>query len=179
MEFYDVISTRRSIRSFSDKQIPEEILKKVMLSAGKAPSGRNRQNWKYILVNDDSIRSELVKHCLNIPFIVECPVTVVLCSMIIPDHNRGGFMGAYGSLMDGAITFDHFTLAARAEGLGTCWIGRFNNEKIKGLLNIPDNWNVVAISPLGYPKDKNAFNQNECRMSYDELVSSNTFANTE
>jgi nitroreductase len=177
MEFYDVIYTRRSIRKYSDNEIPKEVLHKVIIAAGKAPSGRNRQNWKYILIDDNEIRSELVKYCLDIRFIIECPVTVVLCSQIIPDHNRGGFMGEYGSLMDGAITFDHFTLAARAEGLGTCWIGRFNNDKIKKLLNIPDNWNVVALSPLGYPKEENQFIQSRNRMSYDKLISMNLFDN--
>lgn len=176
MEFYEVINTRRSIRAFSDDPIPEEVLHKVMMSAGKAPSGRNRQNWKYILIDNNDIRNELVKHCLNKAFIIQCPMTVVLCSMVIPDHNRGGYMGENGSLMDGAITFDHFTLAARAEGLGTCWIGRFDNKAIKTLLKIPDNWNVVALSPLGYPKENNALVDKGNRLSYDKLVSVNMFS---
>lgn len=176
MEFYDVINTRRSIRRYSKKPILEDTLRKVMLSAGKAPSGRNRQNWKYILLEDDNIRNELVKLCLDISFIINCPMTVVLCSKIVEGHNRGGFMGENGALMDGAITFDHLTLAARAEGLGTCWIGRYKNKEIKDLLDIPDNWNVIAISPLGYPLDNDAFQVNDDRISYDELVSRNRFS---
>jgi len=179
MEFYKVINTRRSIRKYSRKDIPKDVLERVMLTAGKAPSGRNRQNWKYILVYDNKIRNKLVAHCLNKRFIINCPVTVIVCGNVIPDHNRGKYMGKYGSVMDAAVTFDHFTLAARAEGLGTCWIGRFNNTEIKTILDIPSDWNIVAISPLGYPEDENAFKSCGNRINYDKLVSIDCFTSKE
>ena len=78
-------------------------------------------------------------------------------------------------LVDASISFTHFILAARAENLGTCWVGLFDNEKVKKLLNVPSGWEVVAISPLGYPEDEDTFHDNVMRMSYEELVSENMF----
>ena len=60
-------------------------------------------------------------------------------------------MGKYSMLMDVAIAVDHLTLAARAEGIGTCWIGSFDNTGIKQFWNVPDDYQVVALTPLGYP----------------------------
>ncbi|MCK5129574.1 MAG: nitroreductase family protein [Clostridiales bacterium] len=175
MDFYEVINTRRSIRKYKATEIPQEVIKKVMIAAGIAPSGRNRQKWKYILVYDKKMQKQLVEFCRNQEFVGNCPVTVVVCGASIPQHNRGNYMGEFGMLMDTSITFTHFMLAARAEGLGTCWIGLYDNEKVKTLLDVPEDWDVVALSPLGYPEDENAFHSNIKRLDYDELVSIDQF----
>ena len=176
MEFYDVINTRRSVRQFSDKDIPEDIIKKIMVTAGRAPSGSNRQNWKYILISDKSIQKKISGICKGQKFIAQCPVTVVICGKdMSASYNRGNYMGELGMLVDTSISFTHFILAARAEGLGTCWVGLFDNEEMKKLLNVPDGWDVAAISPLGYPKKENAFHSDISRISYEELVSENEF----
>lgn len=176
MDFYDVISTRRSVRNYSLDEIPEDVIKRVLISAGKAPSGSNRQNWKYILIYDDKMKHELAAISSDQKFMYECPVLVVVCGKDMSSaYNRGGYMGELGMLVDGSITFTHFILAARAEGLGTCWVGFFDNERAKKLLDVPENWDVVAISPLGYPKKEGAFHSSVKRMDYDELVSAEAF----
>ncbi len=83
-------------------------------------------------------------------------------------------MGDMSMLVDVTIAFTHLVLAARAEGLGTCWIGAFQNEAVKKLLNIPEEYNVVAVTPLGYPKGE-AFTEPRSRKTLNEIVSTDAF----
>lgn len=78
-------------------------------------------------------------------------------------------------VMDVSIAFTQLILGARAEGLGTCWIGAFTNDEIKTLLEVPDEFEVVAITPLGYPSDSNAFTETSNRKPLDEILSVNKF----
>lgn len=151
MEFHEVIRTRRSVRAYKSDPIPYETVEKVMEAARIAPSGSNRQPWKFIIIEDDELKKRLVKACGNQKFIGEAPVVVVACGYKIP-YNRGGYMGDMGMVMDVSIAFTQLMLAAWAEGLGTCWIGLFDNDEIKKMLNIPLEVNVVAVTPLGYPE---------------------------
>jgi nitroreductase len=84
-------------------------------------------------------------------------------------------MGEMSMLLDVAIAFTHLVLAARAEGLGTCWIGAFSSDEIKKLLQIPDEYEVVAATPLRFPENKNAFSQTTKRKTLDEIVSTDKF----
>jgi len=152
MEFYEVIRTRRSIRSYTPDAVPDDVLERVMDAARIAPSGNNRQPWKFVVVKDEQLRRELVPLCFDQAFIAEAPILVVATGVDIK-YNRGNYMGALSMLVDVAIAVDHITLAARAEGLGTCWIGSFDNEKVKRLLAIPPEVQVVALTPLGSPTD--------------------------
>jgi nitroreductase len=83
-------------------------------------------------------------------------------------------MGDMGMLLDVSIAFTHLILAARAEGLGTCWIGAFDNDEIKKILDIPEEVNVVAITPLGYPKD-DEFSEPGPRKPLTEITSVDRF----
>jgi nitroreductase len=173
VDFYEVIRTRRSIRSFKKDQIPEDALNRVLDAARIAPSGSNRQPWRFILVTDDSLKQRMVAACNNQNFVAEAPVIVVFCGQRLP-LNRGGYMGEMSILLDVSIAFTHLILAARAEGLGTCWIGAFDNGEVKKLLKIPENYEVVAITPLGYPSE-GGFTETTNRKTLDEIVSQNKF----
>ncbi len=84
-------------------------------------------------------------------------------------------MGEMSFQVDISIAFTQFLLAARAEGLGTCWIGDFKNEAIKATLGVPENYDVVAVSPLGYPKTEKAFHETDRRKPLSEIVSHEKF----
>ncbi len=168
MDFYDVIKTRRSVRAYLLDPIPEDVLDRVLDAARLAPSGSNRQPTRYILVEHQEARKRLAELCHNQHFIAEAPVVVVACGSEIPS-NRGGYMGRYSMLIDAAIAVDHLTLAARAEGLGTCWIGAFDNAATKDFLAVPEECQVVAITPLGYPQF-DQFKEAEDRLPLSELV---------
>ncbi|UCD72750.1 MAG: nitroreductase family protein [Candidatus Bathyarchaeota archaeon] len=173
MDFYDVIRTRRSIRSYRSDPISEEVLNRVMDAARIAPSGSNRQPWKFIIVKDESLRQRLASICGGQNFIAEPPVAVVACGYDI-HRNRGGYMGEMSILVDVSIAFTHLIQAARAEGLGTCWIGAFDNNQVKELLNIPENFYVVAVTPLGYPREEK-FREPGERKNLEEIVSTDKF----
>jgi nitroreductase len=173
MEFYNVIKTRRSIRSYKKEPIKEDALGRVLEAIRLSPSGSNRQPWKFIIVKDFEVKSKLAKHCMNQLWQAEAPIMIVACG---PDigYNRGGWMGDKSGAIDVAIAFTHLVLAARAEGLGTCWIGAFNNDAIKEVLNIPENYNVVAITALGYPKN-HEFTETDRRKPLSEVFSWDKF----
>ena len=173
MDFYEVIRTRRSVRSFRKDPIPDQVLKRVLEAARVAPSGGNRQPWRFILVKDDRLKQEMISICNNQKFVAEAPLTVVACGQKL-HTNRGGYMGEMGMLLDVAIALTHMILAARAEGLGTCWIGAFNNDEIKRLLEVPEGYEVVAVTPLGYPSG-DVFTEPRKRKNLDEIVSLNKF----
>jgi len=173
LDFYEVIRTRRSIRSYKPDPIPEEVLTRVLDAARIAPSGSNRQPWKFIVVKDEELKRRIAKACHSQMFIAEAPVVIVACGYNI-HYNRGEYMGDFSMLVDVSIAFTHLILAARAEGLGTCWIGSFNNEEIKRILGIPEEVNVVAITPLGYPKDEE-FREPGPRKPLSEIMSVDKF----
>jgi len=165
MDLFEVIEKRRSIRSYKSDPLPEDVFKKVLEAARLAPSANNIQPWKFIVVKDAGKREKLASLCMGQSFIAEAPVVIVACGL--PTSSK---IGGYTSSreVDVAIAVDHLTLAARALGLGTCWIGAFDNDKIKQFLNIPEEVQIVAITPLGYPTSEKEFGTS--RKSLDEIV---------
>jgi len=152
MEVLEAIKTRRSIRRYKSRPVPEEILKEILSAARLAPSGNNAQPWKFIIVTDEELKLKLVQACKNQKFIAEAPIVIVGCGF--PDDayaTIGGYMN--GCYLDVAIAMDHLILAATSAGLGTCWIGAFKEEKVKEVLSIPPDAKVVALTPLGYPEE--------------------------
>jgi nitroreductase len=84
-------------------------------------------------------------------------------------------MGEMSFIMDVSIAFTQFILADRAEGIGTCWIGDFTNDPIKEVLDVPEDYEVVAVSPLGYPKSDKAFHETDRRKPLSEIVGHDKF----
>jgi len=169
MDFYEVIKTRRSVRSYKKDPIPDDVLKRILNAARIAPSGNNRQPWRFIIIKDEERKKKMVELCEGQKFVAEAPILIVACGRNI-HYNRGGWMGDYSMIVDVAIAMDHLTLSARAEGLGTCWIGSFDNEGIKKFLGIPEDVNVVALTPLGYPKNPDVFKETKDRKNLEEII---------
>ena len=168
MDLYDVVRTRRSVRKYRSDSIPQEVLTRVLDAARIAPSGSNRQPTRLIVVTDDEIKAKLIPMCHDQAFIATAPVVIVACGRDI-EYSRGEWMGRYSMIVDVVIAVDHLTLAARAEGLGTCWIGSFSNAALKEFFQLPEDVYVVALTPLGYP-DGDPFGEPEGRISLDEFV---------
>jgi nitroreductase len=167
MELREAIATRRSVRAYRPDVIAPDVLHRVLEAARAAPSANNMQPWKFIVVREESLRRQLVSACFDQAFIGEAPIVLVACGL----PTRGG-IGGYASSMpvDVAIAVDHLTLAARDEGLGTCWIGAFDHDRVRALLGVPKQVHVVAITPLGCPKAPDAFRPPTGRKPLDEIV---------
>ncbi len=149
MDVITAIKTRRSIRSYLDKPVEEEKLKKVLEAARLAPSASNRQEWRYIIVKDKSTREKLMQAARGQKFVAEAPIILAACAVT---DNHQMTCGQLCYPIDVAISLDHLSLAAVEEGLGTCWIGAFYEEEVKKILAIPPEVHVVELMTLGYPK---------------------------
>ena len=165
MNVYEAIQTRKSVRSFLAKEVPEEKIERVLEAARVAPSANNRQEWRFIVVRDESVREKLAEVALAQKFVAEAPVVFVCCAETDEHKMRGGQM-SYP--IDIAIAVDHMTLAAVQEDLGTCWIGAFDEGAVKSLLGIPKGVRVVALLPMGYPADPGTVKKS--RLPMDRLV---------
>jgi nitroreductase len=153
MNVMDAIKTRKSVRSFLDKPVEHEKLSAVLEAARLAPSASNRQEWRFVIVREPEIRKQLAAVAGGQAFVGEAPVLIVACA------ETDGHVMRCGQLsypIDVAIALDHMSLAAVELGLGTCWIGLFDEKKVKELLHIPDAIRVVELMPLGYPADPSA-----------------------
>ncbi len=152
LELLEAIKNRRSVRKFKPTPISEETLRKILKATRLAPSANNAQPWKFILVRNEEMKIKLIQAC-NKKWIAEAPVIAVACGF--PDEAdpyMGGYMNSFS--VDVAIALDHLVLAATNEGIGSCWIGRFKEEKVKEILEIPGDVRVVALIPLGYPNEE-------------------------
>jgi nitroreductase len=165
MDVYEAIKTRKSVRSFLDKPVEEEKLGRILEAARIAPSAHNRQEWRFVVVTDKEKREQLISASQNQRFVGEAPVVIACCAEtdqhVMP-------CGHKSFPVDVAIAIDHITLAAVAEGLGTCWIGAFSPGEVRTILGIPDHIEVVELLPLGYPK--NTEPEKKRRLSLSEIV---------
>lgn len=146
MAVLDVIKTRKSIRKYKDTPVEAEKLANVLEAARLAPSARNLQDWKFIAVTDADKRALMQEACGGQKQVGMAPVTLVVCA------NNDSVMscGQSKTTIDCSIAMSFMLLQAEAEGLGMCWLGHFYADKVKEVLGIPEDYIVVAVSPLGY-----------------------------
>jgi nitroreductase len=165
MSLIDFILTRRSIRHYDKKAIPEDILNQIFEAGRNAPSAANRQPIHFIIVNNDDAKKELSKGMFN-RHIKDSPAVIVGCADV-----NSALTGNW-AIVDAAIAMQNMVLAAWALGIGSCWIGDFREEKVKELLKIPDKWKVVALVSIGYPAEQP---KQRKKKPVEELFSFNSF----
>ena len=155
MEFKEVIFSRKSVRSFQNKAVPEEIMNDMMEAARLSPSFQNKQCWRFVVVRDKNIIRELALKSGLVSkvnfFIKDAPLVIVACA----DPVKSGTMNEQDYyLVDTAIAFQQMMLTAWNYGIGSCWLAAFNEQKVREILEIPKKIRIVALSPFGYPKEK-------------------------
>jgi nitroreductase len=163
MDVFEAINKRRSVRTYLDKQIEEEKLNTVLEAGRLAPSASNRQEWRFVIVRDGEVRRKLGEAANEQSFVGTAPVVIAACA-VTDEHVMSCGQLCYP--IDVAIALDHISLTAVEQGLGTCWIGAFNEGKVKEILGIPEKVRVVELMPIGYPairtvkeKDRLPFNK--------------------
>jgi len=150
LDFYEAVRTRLSIRSYKPDPVPDDVLKRVLEAGRLAPSAKNLQPWKFVVVKDEQVRAALVPACRGQAFVGSAPLAICGCALV---EQAWKGMGGYWSAeaVDVTIALEHMMLAAAAEGLGTCWIGAFIEAEVRKVLAIPENVKPIALTPLGYP----------------------------
>jgi len=146
----DAIEKRYSVRHYKDRPVEDEKLSELVEAARLAPSGCNLQPWKLVVVRDRSTIRAMVHAIGGQQFVDAAPVLIVACK------NGGGYNIGHrydGALVDVAIALDHITLQAASMGLGTCWLGNYDGNEVRAILNIPSANPVVAILAVGYPDE--------------------------
>lgn len=147
MSLIDVILSRRSIRKYEDKEVPEDALEKILEAGRQAPSAGNRQPWHFIMVTDDEIKEKLSHGRWN-TFIRDSAFTVVGCGSTGDPYSRKW------STIDTTIALQNMVIAAWSLGVASCWIGDFEEEEVKRLLSIPEEWKIVSLISFGYPAEQ-------------------------
>lgn len=154
MSILDIIINRRSVRDFTDQEIPESAIEALVDALRWAPSAGNLQSRKFYFVFNRDLRNKLAQAELKhgfASFVARAPLVVVACV----DHRLASRYGERGKhlycIQDTAASIQNLLLAAHDLGLGTCWVGAFKEESIMGILDLPDDLRPVAIVPVGYP----------------------------
>ena len=165
MELFEAISTRRSIRRYLDRPVEESKLQAVIEAVRMAPSWANMQCWRMIVVKDKTVREKLSELSYVESFftprgyktnpakkaLAEAPAVIVLCA---DPANSGAIWEQNYYLVDAGIASQNLMLAACAQGLGTVFVGVFEEQKVKTLLAIPEQIRVVGLFPIGYPAEE-------------------------
>jgi nitroreductase len=178
--FQTIVRNRQSDRGYSSQPIEKEKLSRILEAARLSPSACNAQPWKFIVVDDESVKNKLAETTsskvlgLN-HFTKQAPVHIVIVM------ESANFTSNFGSmvkqkhfpLIDIGIAAEHICLAAAAEGLGSCMIGWFDESAVKKLLHIPKSKRPILIITLGYPEKAEI--REKRRKSLDQIACYNRY----
>jgi len=150
MAVLEAIRKRYSCRAYQDKNIEKEKLSQILDAARLAPSAKNLQDWRFVVVTDKEKKHKLVEATNNQTFIENAGAIIVACSVSSEVMRCGQAVGP----IDVAIALEHICLQAAQLGLATCWIGSFYPDKVRPIAGIPQDVAIIELMALGYPADK-------------------------
>jgi nitroreductase len=174
LDVFKAIKTRRSIRAFTDKRVTDREVKKLIEAARWAPSAGNIQPWEFVVVRDPKVKHGLCEAALNQILIEKASVVIVVCADPTRSSRRYGSRGMnLYCLQDTAAATQNILLTAHAMGLAACWVGAFNEDAAKRVLDVVGELRPVAIIPVGHPAEKPPARP---RRSIDEITHRETFS---
>ncbi len=172
METFECILSRRSVRNFLRRVVSDTEITKLLEAAIHAPSSGNLQNWLFIVVRDQTKKLQLAEAALGQMWIATADVIIVVCSKTSRVMLRYGERGNLYAIQNCAAAIQNILLAANNLGLGTCWVGAFEEDAVKRILKIPPDIDVHALIPVGYPAEKPPMPR---RIPLEEVVFYNEF----
>jgi nitroreductase len=164
MNVQEAISNRLSIRQYAETSIPSEHMETIFKALQLAASANNQQNWEFVFVGDPELKKKLVPACMNQRFVGDC--SYFIAGVVDPKLKW--------HMVDITIAYTNLTLQAVELGYGTCWIGAFDETKIKELLEIPESKKIVACMTFGKPKGRHV---SKSRKNVENFVYLDRFSN--
>ena len=149
MDVFEAIKNRKSIRKYKDTPVPEDKLRKVIEAGRLAPSARNSQPWNFVIVKDPDLREKLFEASERQASVGTAPADIIIWT----DDNSPMMCGQPHGTVDCSIAMSFMLLEAEEVGLGMCWLGHFDERAVKAMLDLPENAEVIAVTPVGYPDE--------------------------
>jgi nitroreductase len=155
MEFVDCINRRRSIRAFAPQQVEADKIQRILEAVNQAPSAGNLQAYEVYVVNREAEKASLAKAASGQDFVASAPLVLAFCTH--PKRSQGKY-GQRGeqlyAVQDATIACTYAMLAATDLGLGSVWIGAFNEDKVRQVIRAPEDQRPLALLPIGYPAEE-------------------------
>ena len=152
MEVFEAIRDRRSIRKFKSQDVEKEKIEKIILAGRQAPSAGNLQARDFFVITDSDTKDKLTLAAYNQTFISEAPYVIVVCTNEERIKARYGERGtSLYMIQDASASVQNMLLAAHAQGLGTCWVGAYDDKEVHKIMKLESHLWPVAIIPIGYP----------------------------
>lgn len=169
MDLWEAVGRRRSVRHFDrEGSISDEDVQRLLEAATSAPSAGNLQPWLFVVVRGDEVKRALVRAAFGQEFLAEASLVVVVCADTRRSASRYGQRGSsLYCLQDTAAAIQNLLLAATALGLGSCWVGAFNEQAVADLLDLAAHQRPIALVPIGVPS---RVGRNPSRRPLDEVV---------
>ena len=149
MDVSEAIRRRYSCRNYEDRPLEQEKLEAILEAARQAPSAKNLQDWRFVVVTDKAARKKLAVAANDQTFIENAGAIIVACTVSEHVMRCGQAIGP----IDVAIAIEHMCLQATELGLATCWIGSFYPDKVRTVVGIPEGIEIIELLALGYPAD--------------------------
>jgi nitroreductase len=171
-----IIKKRRSVRKYLNRDVPWEVIERILEASKYAPSAGNYQPWEYIIVKNNDVKKDIVQACFNQAWMLNAPVLIVACTNI---RLAAAVYGERGSKLYGiqavSASIENMLLTAQSMGLATCWVGAFSEVMVARLLSCPEYIRPCAIIALGYPEEEPKV---PSRQSIQEFVHLENFGET-
>jgi nitroreductase len=152
VDVFEAVKGRRSIRKFLRKDIPKDVLQKLIDALIWAPSAGNLQSRKFFFVGDDNLKERIAAAALSQNFIRSAPLVIVCCTDAAVANRYGQRGKELYTIQDVSASIMCMMLVAHENHLGSCWVGAFREEEVARVLDLPGSLRPVSIVPVGYPE---------------------------
>jgi nitroreductase len=160
----EAIEERRSVRQFKQDPIPESVVNRIIDCGLKAPSAGNIQPWQFWVIWRPSLKAALAEAAFGQEFVGQAPIVMAVLAEPARSATRYGYRGSeLYCIQDTAAAVQNMILAALAYGIGSCWVGAFDEKKVSKALNLSERFRPVALVPMGYPAELPARRPRSCR----------------
>ncbi len=154
----ETIATRTSVRAFTDQQVSDEVIEKLLRAGMAAPSGMNMQPWEFIVIKDRAVLDDLADKLPYAKMLYDAPLAIVACAQTRSTMQGGRVWDNPYWVYDTSAAIENILLAAHALGLGAVWTDAMNEKApiVKSTLGIPEDVATLGVIPIGYPAENPA-----------------------